>query len=102
MLSELGDSAVNWKVRMWVATADFFPMTEALTGEIKQQLDAAISAFRIHSSMFTSTEWTDRKCLLPQMIVANVHVYARCDVTVPLMAAILTLRTLRNRGSETT
>jgi small conductance mechanosensitive channel len=41
VLSNLGDSAVNWKVRMWVATADFFPMTEALTGAIKQQLDAA-------------------------------------------------------------
>ena len=40
VLSGLGDSAVEWKVRMWVASADFFPMTEALTGEIKQQLDA--------------------------------------------------------------
>ena len=41
VLSDLGDSAVHWKVRMWVATADFFPMTEALTGEVKRQLDAA-------------------------------------------------------------
>jgi len=41
LLANLGDSAVQWKVRMWVATADFFPLTEALTGEIKQQLDAA-------------------------------------------------------------
>lgn len=40
VLSDLGDSAVNWKVRMWVATADYFPMTEALTGEVKRQLDA--------------------------------------------------------------
>ena len=41
MLSNLGDSAVEWKVRMWVNSADFFPMTEALTGAVKQQLDAA-------------------------------------------------------------
>ena len=41
VLAGLGDSAVNWKVRMWVASSDFWPMTEALTGEIKTQLDAA-------------------------------------------------------------
>ena len=41
VLSRLGDSAVEWKVRMWVNTVDYFPMTEALTGAVKQQLDAA-------------------------------------------------------------
>ncbi len=40
VLSNLGDSAVEWKVRMWVVSSDFFPMTEALTGEVKSQLDA--------------------------------------------------------------
>ncbi|MEM8911390.1 MAG: mechanosensitive ion channel domain-containing protein [Planctomycetota bacterium] len=40
VLAGLGDSAVNWKVRMWVQSADYWPMTEALTGEIKVQLDA--------------------------------------------------------------
>ncbi|MEM9586888.1 MAG: mechanosensitive ion channel domain-containing protein [Planctomycetota bacterium] len=40
VLSSLGDSAVEWKVRMWVNSADFFPMSELLTGEVKRQLDA--------------------------------------------------------------
>ena len=40
ILSGLGDSAVEWKVRMWVAAADFWAMTESLTGEVKRQLDA--------------------------------------------------------------
>ena len=40
ILSGLGDSAVEWKVRMWVAAADFWSMTESLTGEVKRQLDA--------------------------------------------------------------
>lgn len=41
ILSGLGDSAVEWKVRMWVGTKDFFPVTELLTSEVKRQLDAA-------------------------------------------------------------
>ncbi len=40
ILSNLGDSAVEWKVRMWVASADYWPMLESLTGEVKRQLDA--------------------------------------------------------------
>jgi len=40
ILSGLGDSAVEWKVRVWVAAADFWGMTESLTGEVKRQLDA--------------------------------------------------------------
>lgn len=41
VLAELGDSAVAWKVRMWVNSADYWGMKEALTGEVKRQLDAA-------------------------------------------------------------
>ena len=40
VLGNLGDSAVEWKVRMWVASADYWAMLEALTGEVKRQLDA--------------------------------------------------------------
>lgn len=40
VLNELGDSAVEWKVRIWVASADYWPLKESLTGEIKRQLDA--------------------------------------------------------------
>lgn len=40
VLSNLGDSAVEWKVRMWVNAGDFWPMQESLTGEVKRQLDA--------------------------------------------------------------
>ncbi|MEL6106159.1 MAG: mechanosensitive ion channel domain-containing protein [Planctomycetota bacterium] len=41
VLSNLADSAVEWKVRMWVNTADYWPLSEALTAEVKRQLDAA-------------------------------------------------------------
>ena len=40
ILSALGDSAVEWKVRMWVAAPDYFVMLELLTAEVKKQLDA--------------------------------------------------------------
>lgn len=40
VLSNLGDSAVEWKVRMWVNSGEFWPMQESLTGEVKRQLDA--------------------------------------------------------------
>lgn len=40
VLANLGDSAVEWKVRMWVNSGDFWPMQEALTNEVKKQLDA--------------------------------------------------------------
>lgn len=41
VLSELGASSVNWKVRVWVARENFWPIHESLTGEVKRQLDAA-------------------------------------------------------------
>ena len=40
ILGNLGDSAVEWKVRMWVASADYWSMLESLTSEVKVQLDA--------------------------------------------------------------
>jgi small conductance mechanosensitive channel len=40
ILSNLGDSAVQWKVRMWVASENYWSMLESLTGEVKRQLDA--------------------------------------------------------------
>ncbi len=39
ILSNLGDSAVEWKVRMWVAAEDYWSSLESLTGEVKRQLD---------------------------------------------------------------
>jgi small conductance mechanosensitive channel len=41
ILAGMADSSVQWKVRVWAATADFFEVTEKLTQAIKQQLDAA-------------------------------------------------------------
>lgn len=41
ILATLADSSVQWKVRVWTASADFFAVTEALTQAIKTQLDAA-------------------------------------------------------------
>ena len=40
ILGGLGDSAVQWKVRVWVASADYWKALEILTGEVKRQLDA--------------------------------------------------------------
>ncbi|MCG8648923.1 MAG: mechanosensitive ion channel family protein, partial [Pirellulales bacterium] len=40
VLSNLGDSAVEWKVRMWVAAENYWSTLESLTGEVKDQLDA--------------------------------------------------------------
>lgn len=40
ILANLGDSAVDWKVRVWVAAEDYWSMLESVTGEVKQQLDA--------------------------------------------------------------
>lgn len=41
ILSELGASSVNWMVRVWVASTDFFAAKELLTVEVKRQLDTA-------------------------------------------------------------
>lgn len=40
ILSNLGDNAVEWKVRMWVASTDYWSLHEALIGEVKESLDA--------------------------------------------------------------
>ena len=40
ILSSLGDNAVEWKIRMWVASGDYWPLHEALVGEVKESLDA--------------------------------------------------------------
>lgn len=41
VLAGLGDSAVQWKVRLWVAASDYWPVNEKLIGEVKTQLDFA-------------------------------------------------------------
>lgn len=41
ILGGLGDSAVEWKVRVWVAATDYWPAQERLIGEVKQHLDSA-------------------------------------------------------------
>ncbi len=40
LLTNLGASSVEWTVRAWANTPDFFAVKEALTTEIKHQLDA--------------------------------------------------------------
>lgn len=39
ILAGLGASSVDWKVRMWVKSPDFFKVTELLTAQVKTQLD---------------------------------------------------------------
>ncbi|MGB7325309.1 MAG: mechanosensitive ion channel domain-containing protein, partial [Rubripirellula sp.] len=41
ILSDLGASSVNWKVRAWVASKNYWPIHEALTAQVKRQLDGA-------------------------------------------------------------
>lgn len=40
VLANLGASAVDWKVRIWVASENFWSVNENLTAEVKRQLDA--------------------------------------------------------------
>lgn len=40
-LMELGNSTVNWSVRAWVPTKDFWPIRDQLTRAVKIHLDAA-------------------------------------------------------------
>lgn len=41
LMSGLGDSAVEWKVRMWVNSSEYWGLLESLTCEVKRQLDKA-------------------------------------------------------------
>lgn len=41
VLLEMGDSSINWVVRVWVNTEDYWAVRDALTRQIKVQLDAA-------------------------------------------------------------
>jgi small conductance mechanosensitive channel len=41
ILVGLGDSSINWEVRVWAHTVDFFAVKEALTRAVKVGLDAA-------------------------------------------------------------
>lgn len=66
VLANLGDSAVEWKVRAWVAAANYWPMTESLTGEVKRQLDAAnigipFPQMDVHFDRFDGEEEITRK-----------------------------------------
>lgn len=40
VLAGLGASSVDWKVRIWVASENYWSVHESLTGEVKRQLDA--------------------------------------------------------------
>ncbi|MEM1127458.1 MAG: mechanosensitive ion channel domain-containing protein [Bacteroidota bacterium] len=40
-LDNLGDSSINWSVRAWCETGDFFAVREQLTYHVKTSLDAA-------------------------------------------------------------
>lgn len=41
MLVDLGDSSVNWQVRVWAPTAEYWAMKEAVTRAVKLALDEA-------------------------------------------------------------
>ncbi len=38
-LSELGGSSINWSVRVWTKTSDYWAVKERLTTAVKQALD---------------------------------------------------------------
>ncbi len=39
LLNELGDSSVNWRVRLWTRSTDYWSVREQLTAAVKQSLD---------------------------------------------------------------
>ena len=41
VLLELGDSSINWSVRVWVNAGDYWPTRDALTRAVKIALDEA-------------------------------------------------------------
>lgn len=41
LLTDLGDSSINWQVRAWCKTEDYFGAKDALTHAVKDALDAA-------------------------------------------------------------
>ena len=41
VLGELGASSVDWSVRVWVETSNYWPTKEALTRSVKNALDEA-------------------------------------------------------------
>ncbi len=41
VLGDLGDSSVNWAVRVWANADDYWPVKQATTRAVKQALDAA-------------------------------------------------------------
>lgn len=41
VLVDLGDSSINWSVRIWVNAADFWPKKQELTRAVKVELDKA-------------------------------------------------------------
>jgi small conductance mechanosensitive channel len=84
VLSNLGDSAVEWKVRLWVASTDFWPLTEALTAEVKRQLDAAgigipFPQLDVHFSRLDSEEPQPRQ--RPRIRPLRRHGEATSDMT---------------------
>jgi small conductance mechanosensitive channel len=61
VLSKLGASSVDWKVRMWVSADDYWSLLESLTCEVKRQLDAAkigipFPQLDVHLSHFTDAD----------------------------------------------
>ena len=40
-LSDLGDSSINWQVRVWCNTPDYWDVRQKVTHEVKATLDAA-------------------------------------------------------------
>jgi len=41
VLTDLGDSTINWQVRVWCPSADYFAVKESVTHDVKKALDAA-------------------------------------------------------------
>lgn len=70
VLSNLGASSVDWKVRVWVSAENFWSMHESLIGEIKRQLDAGgisipFPQLDVHLSRNEEDEIRDRPRVRP-------------------------------------
>ncbi|MCA9138753.1 MAG: mechanosensitive ion channel [Planctomycetales bacterium] len=89
ILANLGDSAVEWKVRMWVKSSSYWALQESLTAEIKRQLDFAgigipYPQMDIHVSRIDDAELQSQGLPRPRIRPARRDVSAdRRDGSIP-------------------
>lgn len=78
---------MEWKVRVWVAVSDYWPVQERLLGEVKQNLDAAGIAIPfpqmdVHFDQVDSADLTRRRPRTRPLRRENVNAFTASDTAV--------------------